>query len=72
MHEREFKDILLDFLQDYDISQNAFARKIGINKGLASDWARGKSKPGYDSLKIIAKTFNDVPVAYWLGLEDCF
>ena len=67
--ELEFKNIIKEFLNENGITQSDFARKIGIKPGLVNDWVRGKAKPGYDNLKMMAKVFN-VPANYFLGLTE--
>ena len=48
--EREFKDILTDFLKENGLSQSDFARKLGAKPDSVNDWERGKAKPDYDNL----------------------
>ena len=65
----EFKTILSEFLKENEISQSDFARQIGVKPGLVNDWKRGKAKPGYDSLRAMAKAFI-VSADYFLGLKE--
>ncbi|MBR4800737.1 MAG: helix-turn-helix transcriptional regulator [Clostridia bacterium] len=69
MEERDFKEILDDFLIENDLTQTAFAAKIGIKQSQVSEWLRGKAKPGYDMLKRMALAFN-VSADFFLGIKD--
>ncbi len=69
MEERDFKEILDDFLIENDLTQTAFAAKIGIKQSQVSEWLKGKAKPGYDILKRMALAFN-VSADYFLGITD--
>ena len=66
--EKEFKEILREFLKINSMSQGAFARKIGAKPGQVSEWLVGKAKPGYDYLRAISKAFDNIN--YFLGLSD--
>ena len=68
--DKEFKEILKDFLEENNLTQVAFARIIGVKQSQVSEWLKGKAKPGYDTLKVMSKNFH-VPSDYFLGLcED--
>ena len=67
--EKEFKDILKNFLKEYTLTQQAFAIKINVKQSQVSEWLSGKAKPGYDTLKAMAKAF-EIPADYFLGLID--
>ena len=69
MEERDFKEILEDFLIENDLTQTAFAAKIGIKQSQVSEWLKGKAKPGYDMLKRMALAFN-VSADFFLGIKD--
>ena len=56
--ENEFKEILKDFLQEKNLTQVAFAKKIGVKQSQVSEWLNGKAKTGYDILKSISLSFN--------------
>ena len=70
MKEREFKKILVEYLNGNGLTQAKFADKIGVKAGHVGDWARGKSKPGYDMLKRLVIAFYETPIEYWLGLDE--
>jgi len=69
--EREFREILAEFLKATDITQTAFASKIGCKQSQVSEWLKGKAKPGYDMLKRISVGF-DIHSDYFLGISDVF
>lgn len=67
--ENDFIEILKDFLIDNNLTQTAFAKKVGIKQSQVSEWLAGKAKPGYDILKQICLAF-DVSADYFLGIKD--
>ncbi len=67
--EREFKDILTDFLKENGLSQSDFARKLGAKPDSVNDWERGKAKPDYDNLRAMVTAF-EAPAEYFLGLIE--
>ena len=69
--EREFKDILKEFLKENLLTQTKFALAVGIKQSQVSEWLKGKAKPGYDILKAMSLTFN-VPSDYWLGIIETY
>lgn len=71
MKNCEFSDILRHFLKVNNLTQTAFAQKIGVKQSQVSEWLKGKAKPGYDSLKQMVVAF-DISAEYLLGLEEEF
>lgn len=69
--EREFKDILKEFLNENLLTQTKFALAVGIKQSQVSEWLKGKAKPGYDILKAMSLAFN-VPSDYWLGIIETY
>lgn len=49
----DFVDILKDIMIDFNLNQSQLADKIGLKQSQISEWLKGKSKPGYDSIKAI-------------------
>jgi len=49
----EFIEILKDLMQEKNLTQTELANKVGVKQSQVSEWLKGKSKPGYDSLKAI-------------------
>lgn len=66
--ENEFKDILAEFLLENNLTQTAFAQKLGIKQSQVSEWLKGKAKPGYYMLRLLTVTFNKSS-DYWFGIE---
>ena len=67
--ELEFKDILKNFLKENDLTQTKFAKIVGIKQSQVSEWLKGKAKPSYDILKLIAKSFS-ISADYFLGITN--
>lgn len=67
--ENNFSEILKDFLKENNLTQVAFANKIGVKQSQVSEWLKGKAKPGYDILKNMSIAFN-VSADYFLGIKD--
>lgn len=67
--ELEFKEILKEFLLENNLTQVAFATKIGVKQSQVSEWLKGKAKPGYDILKSMALSFN-ISADYLLGIKE--
>lgn len=65
----DFKQILIDFLTENNLSRSDFARAIGVRPCQVSEWIYGKAKPGYDSLRSMALAYN-ISADYFLGLKD--
>ncbi len=68
-YQKEFGEILREFLKENSLSQQAFALKAGIKQSQVSEWLKGKAKPGYDNLRQIALAFS-ISADYFLGLTD--
>ncbi len=71
MNNIDFCEILRHFLQSNQLTQTAFATKIGVKQSQVSEWLKGKAKPGYDSLKQMVIAY-DISPNYLLGLEEEF
>lgn len=69
--ENEFKYILKEFLDENNLSQSDFARKIGVKPCQVSEWLKGKAKPGYDLLRSMALSYG-ISADYFLGLTDVY
>ena len=67
----DFKEILKDFLREKNLTQVAFASKIGVKQSQVSEWLSGKAKPGYDILKRISIAF-DISADYLLGITEFY
>ena len=71
MIEKEFKQMLAEFLKSNGLNQSEFAIKVGVKPSQVSEWLSGKAKPGYDILKRISISF-DIDPKYLLGLIDSY
>ncbi|MBQ7798119.1 MAG: helix-turn-helix transcriptional regulator [Clostridia bacterium] len=66
----EFTKILKDLMKINDnLTQTELAKKIGLKPSQVCEWLKGKSKPGYDSLKALAIALN-VSADVLLGITD--
>ncbi len=64
----DFKDILKEILQETGLTQAEFAASINVKQGQVSEWLKGKTKPGYDTIKQMCVALN-VSADYLLGLK---
>ena len=63
-----YQEIIRQVMQEKNLSQQAFAQKIGVNQTTVSQWLLGKKKPGYDSILMMYQQFGIEP--NWLfGIE---
>ena len=69
--QKTFSEILSDFLKDNELTQVAFAKKVGIKQSQVIEWLKGKAKPGYDILKQMAQAFN-ISADYFLGIVESY
>lgn len=44
-----------------DLSQEKFAKIVGVNQTTVSQWLLGRKKPGLDNIVMICKKFNITP-----------
>ena len=66
----EFTKILNDIMKEYTLTQTELAKKINLKPSQVCEWLKGKSKPGYDSLKAICLAL-DISADILLGIKDC-
>ena len=66
MSKDDFSQILSEFLRDNHLSQADFAKKVGVRSGQVNEWLKGRSKPGYDTLKKFVCAF-EASAEYFLG-----
>ena len=64
----DFIDILKDIMMDFNLNQSQLATKLGVKQSQISEWLSGKSKPGYDNIKLICETLG-ISADRLLGLE---
>ncbi len=51
-----FVEILEELMIEFGLNQTQLANKLGLKQSQISEWLKGKSKPGYDNIKIICIT----------------
>lgn len=69
METQSFSEILEEFLILNNLTQKAFAQKIGVKQSQVSEWLNGKAKPGYETLKRMSTEFG-ISADYFLGITD--
>lgn len=67
--EREFRNILAEFLKDNGLSQTAFAKAAGVKQSQVAEWLIGKNRPNYFTLKKISLAY-DISADYFLGITE--
>lgn len=65
----EFSEILKEVMLEQNLNQTQLAKKINLKQSQISEWLNGKSKPGYDSVKLLTKAL-DISSERLLGFED--
>ena len=69
MEIKEFNLVLKEFLEENELTQVSFARKIGVKQSQVSEWLKGKARPGFDNLRQMSLSFG-ISADYFLGLTD--
>ena len=54
-------EVIKDILIKSDLSQEKFAKIIGVNQTTVGQWLKGKKKPSYDSILAIYEKFGVTP-----------
>ena len=62
-------ETILNIIDENNLTQQAFAKKINVNQSQVSDWTSGKSKPSFDAIKDICLAFN-LSADYIIGLKN--
>ncbi|MBR4270522.1 MAG: Dam family site-specific DNA-(adenine-N6)-methyltransferase [Clostridia bacterium] len=62
-------ETILNIINDNNLTQQTFAKRINVNQSQISDWTSGKSKPSFDAIKDICLAFN-LSADYVIGLKD--
>ena len=65
----DFIEILKEIMIDFNLNQSQLAEKIGLKQSQISEWLKGKSKPGYDSIKSLCLAL-DISADRILGLNE--
>ncbi len=57
-----YVEIIKQIMLERGLSQEAFAKLIGVNQTTVSQWLLGKKKPGwYDSIQLLCEKFEIEP-----------
>ncbi len=65
----KFSERFSQTLKENEISQNAFAKKIGMSQGIINNYCTGKREPSLDSLIAICNELGE-SADYLLGITD--
>lgn len=63
-----FPEILQEIMIEKSLNQVQLAQLLKIKQSQISEWLKGKSKPGYDNIKLICETLN-ISADRILGLD---
>ena len=63
-----FSEILQEVMIEKALNQTELADKIGVKQSQVSEWLKGKSKPGYDSLRSMCENLG-ITAERLLGLD---
>lgn len=64
-----YVDIIKDLMVERNLSQEKFAKTIGVNQTTVGQWLLGKKKPSYDNIEAICKIFKISPNEFF-GLDN--
>ena len=67
--ENKFSIRLKECLEEKGISQDKFAKEIGVSKSTVSDWINKKKQPTTDNIILVANYFA-VTSDFLLGIEE--
>ena len=56
-----YVEIIKQIMLERGLSQEAFAKLLGVNQTTVSQWLLGKKKPGYDSIQMLCEKFEVEP-----------
>ena len=65
----KFSIRLKECLDEKGISQDKFAKEIGVSKSTVSDWINKKKQPTADNIILVANYFS-VTSDFLLGIEE--
>ena len=65
----KFSERFRQALEENGISQNAFAKKIGMSQGIINNYCTGKREPSLDVLLLICRELGE-SADYLLGVKD--
>ena len=56
-----YSEIIKDIMLERGMSQEEFAKMIGVHQTTVGQWILGKKKPGFDSILLIYRHFGVTP-----------
>ena len=56
-----YVEIIKEIMLEKHLSQEGFAKIIGVNQTTVSQWLLGKKKPSYDNILSICQNFDVTP-----------
>ncbi|MFI3168177.1 MAG: helix-turn-helix transcriptional regulator [Bacillota bacterium] len=65
----KFAERLIEVLKIKGLSQNKFAKVVGVNQTTMNKWCLGKREPSFDMLMVICRELEE-SADYLIGLED--
>lgn len=65
----KFQDIIKQLRQSQFMSQEAFAKEIGVSFTTVNRWETGKSKPSYKAMKTIDDYCKNKKIAFDINKE---
>lgn len=57
----EYQQVIKEILIQHNLSQEKFAKMIGVNQTTVSKWLLGKKKPSFESVLLIYEKFGITP-----------
>lgn len=57
----EYQEVIKDFMKKEKLTQEEFAKKIGVNQTTVGQWLLGKKQPSYLSILAIYEKFGITP-----------
>lgn len=63
-----FPEILQEIMNEKSLNQTELAKILGIKQSQVSEWLKSKSKPGYDSIKLLCENL-DISADRILGID---
>lgn len=58
----EFSLLLLDFMNEHDMTSTEFAKSVGIAKSTVTAWIRGTAYPNYQSIRLLSRFMSSYQV----------
>ena len=68
-NSKELKDIIAKIMQERNYNQTTLSIELGVRQSQVSNWVNGKSTPGFDNIRTMAKVLN-LSADFLLGLSE--